>query len=129
MFFRITDKKLRYFSFVIDFLLSMFIIVVVGEIYCYFAKVAEPSDDLLLFLFIVIFTLKDISGNSIGKRLLGFAIFSTVTNEKPTIIQLILRNIFFFLLIPFEAFIILFRPDQRRLGDLIAKTKVIKIYK
>ena len=82
-----------------------------------------------VFLFIVIFTLKDISGNSIGKRLLGFAIFSTVTNEKPTIIQLILRNIFFFLLIPFEAFIILFRPDQRRLGDLIAKTKVIKIYK
>ena len=129
MLFRITDKKLRYFSFIIDFLLAMFIIVVVGEIYCYFAKTAEPSDNLLLVLFIVIFAIKDISGNSIGKRLLGFAVFSTVTNEKPTIIQLILRNMFFFFLLPFEAIMILFRPDQRRFGDMIAKTKVEKIYK
>jgi uncharacterized RDD family membrane protein YckC len=68
---------------------------------------------------------KDLYGNSFGKRVFGLRIVSVIDGQKPKLNQLILRNIFVFL-VPLEAILVIGRPDQRRIGDFLAKTKVIR---
>ena len=69
--------------------------------------------------------LKDLGGNSLGKRITGFKVISVIGDEKPKITQLLVRNLFVFF-IPFDAMMVLLRSDHRRIGDLLAKTTVIR---
>ena len=78
----------------------------------------------LAFLPFTIYFLKDnYRGKSIGKRLMGYQVINVQTNETASGLQCFIRNLVIPLW-PLEVLITLFSPT-RRLGDLIADTKVI----
>lgn len=81
--------------------------------------------NLVMTLGIIYYLLKDIyRGRSIGKRFVGIAIRDIEnSNNIPGIIRLIIRNLTV-LIWPFELIIMLL--TNRRIGDRIAKTIVIK---
>ncbi|GHV17559.1 hypothetical protein FACS1894169_12950 [Bacteroidia bacterium] len=90
---------------------------------------------LLLSILFSLFFCKDIlfRGQSIGKRNLKLKV-QDVSNQKTTLLRLILRNLFI-VVWPIEIVLILINP-QRRFGDIIFGTKLVsddtkntKIYK
>ncbi len=75
---------------------------------------------LLAFMFIYFF--KDIiNGQNIGKRIMKIKVVD-LNENKPSLFNLIVRNITI-LIWPVEALLVLL--DKERLGDRLAKTKVI----
>ena len=64
------------------------------------------------------------NGRSIAKRVLGYQIIDIKTNEVASDFKCMLRNITFFIF-PVEVIFTLLK-NERRFGDLIAGTKVIK---
>ena len=79
---------------------------------------------VLLVMSEIIFFSKDVffKKRSIGKRIANIKIV-TVNGEEPKVIQLILRNITFFIW-PLEIFMLLI--DRQRIGDILAKTRIVK---
>ena len=61
---------------------------------------------------------------SAGKLICGLMVQNSETHEKASYGRLILRNITF-PIIPFEGFIVIFNYGKR-LGDLLAKTQVVR---
>ncbi|MBE7020130.1 MAG: RDD family protein [Ruminococcaceae bacterium] len=82
--------------------------------------------EVFMFLSYVPFGLiifKDIIGNqSIGKRIFKLKVV-TLQGQKPNVFQFIVRNILA-LIWPLEAFMLVIL-DKPRIGDLIARTKVV----
>ncbi len=117
----------RYLAFLIDFLLPTVIIDIIHAIVAYIFEIKTSNLYVTITGCVLILSLivKDLYGNSFGKRVFGLRIVSVIDGQKPKLNQLILRNIFVFL-IPFEAILVIGRPDQRRIGDFLAKTKVIR---
>ncbi|MCF6138853.1 RDD family protein [Pseudalkalibacillus berkeleyi] len=75
---------------------------------------------------IIIVVSKDIfGGRSLGKIIKKLRIVDVTTNEKSSLFRVILRNITFMFMGPIELFIGFVRKDHRRVGDLLAGTKVI----
>lgn len=72
----------------------------------------------------IVFSLKDFvfKNASIGKKILRMEIL-TMSNKKPTIMPLVLRNLFV-IIWPIEILLILIL--NRRIGDLVFKTKVVE---
>lgn len=67
---------------------------------------------------------KDVNGGrSIGKQRTGLCILSENSNSVPSVIRLILRNMFY-ILWPIEI-ILFFCNSGKRLGDLVMQTKVV----
>lgn len=67
---------------------------------------------------------KDVNGGrSIGKQRTGLCILSEKSNSVPSVIRLILRNMFY-ILWPIEI-ILFFCNSGKRLGDLVMQTKVV----
>ena len=120
--------RLRSIAFLIDFALPTLIIstlfLIIGE-YILGLSYTEAEALVLGYGMIISLMLKDLSGNSIGKRITGFKIISLIGDETPRLNQLFLRNLFAFLA-PFEIVMVIFRPDHRRIGDLLANTMVIR---
>ncbi len=91
----------------------------------------ESSIDIKLASFMIPFSFmifsmlnKDFfSGRSVAKRTYGYQIIDNQSREVATEMQCLLRNLTLFIW-PLEVVILLF-SSQRRLGDLIAKTRVI----
>ena len=78
----------------------------------------------ITFLPFIIYFLKDnYRGKSIGKRLMGFQVVTSSKEEPAGVLRCFIRNLLIPLW-PLEVLITLFSPS-RRLGDLIAGTKVI----
>jgi len=72
-----------------------------------------------------IYLCKDlIFSNGIGKRILRFRIQNSNLDLMPNAFQLYVRNLTFFLW-PIEVFFLIQNPNKR-LGDIIAKTKVVE---
>lgn len=67
---------------------------------------------------------KDVNGGrSIGKQRTGLCILSEKSDSAPSVIRLILRNVFY-ILWPIEI-ILFFCNSGKRLGDLVMQTKVV----
>ena len=80
----------------------------------------------VILFFFALFSplLKDVIGRSLGKKIFKLKIISTKGNLKPTIWQLILRNVIFLGLFDL-IFILCVWPDGYRVGDKLAKTRVV----
>ncbi|WP_422361895.1 RDD family protein [Reichenbachiella sp.] len=74
------------------------------------------------FVFVMIIKDRD-GGRSIGKRLTGFVIVDSKSNDPASKVQCIVRNLTFPLW-PIEALLLLGTPESR-LGDFVAGTKVV----
>ena len=84
------------------------------------------NDNLMLIATsgLVFYTLKDMCGTSVGKRLLKLRLVEG-NNKKPPILKRILRNLTM-IIYPIEALIIIVRKDHRKLMDLVFDTNVIE---
>jgi len=83
---------------------------------------------IFLFLFImypVTFVLRDVifKGRSVGKRIFGLHIVNKITNEKASVKQRVIRNLFFF---AYAIDGIILIATNESIGDRIANTVVIK---
>lgn len=91
-------------------------------------KVNEVFVFIPLTIIYFFFLNKDlINGRSIAKRVYGFKVIDIETEDSPGFIKCLIRNItiFFFIVeLPF-----LFFSPNRRLGDYLAGTMTIEIYK
>ena len=121
--------RLRFISFLIDFVLPTLIVNTLFTLIVKYIFSAPFQGDLVGLIggysMIISLLLKDLSGNSLGKRITGFKIISLLDNAPPRTSQLFLRNLLVFLT-PFEAVMVIFRPDHRRIGDLLAHTMVVR---
>ncbi|MBC7865671.1 MAG: RDD family protein [Bacteroidia bacterium] len=89
-----------------------------------FSLFTDYTFALVFIGFSTLYYLKDIfSGRSIGKRILGLQIVNNKSNLPASPVRTVLRN-FGFLLWIVEVVMILASPSKR-LGDLIAGTKVV----
>ena len=77
----------------------------------------------LILLFYTLFADGMFVGQSFGKKLMKLYVVRSDTEEPCTYGRSVLRNITYFLGI-FD-FIFIFGPTKRRLGDRLAKTKVV----
>ena len=120
--------QLRLIAFMIDFALPTLIVSTVFSLIVHdIMGLPVTNTEVMIWgysLFISVM-LKDLGGNSLGKRITGFKVISVIGDEKPKITQLLVRNLFVFF-IPFDAMMVLLRIDHRRIGDLLAKTTVIR---
>ena len=120
--------QLRLIAFMIDFALPTLIVSTVFSLIVHdIMGLPVTNTEVMIWgysLFISVM-LKDLGGNSLGKRITGFKVISVIGDEKPKITQLLVRNLFVFF-IPFDAMMVLLRSDHRRIGDLLAKTTVIR---
>lgn len=73
--------------------------------------------------FLVGLLFKDITGNSIGKRVMRLKLVST-NGKNLTWKRLILRNIFY-LFFMFDVILLAINANSGRIGDYMAKTKVV----
>ena len=70
---------------------------------------------------VVLLFLKDVSGRSVGKKLLKLDLLDINSETKPTLSKRILRNISIAIW-PVEVFLLL--SKRRRIGDVLFHTKV-----
>ena len=117
----------RILSFLIDHIIIFFAFALLGMVemfvhtdYELFWKIYYIF--LLAFMFIYFF--KDvINGQSIGKKIMKIKVVD-LNDNKPSLFNLIIRNITI-LIWHVEALLVLL--DKERLGDRLAKTKVVCI--
>ncbi len=77
------------------------------------------------FLFTVYFLKDSFRGKSPGKRIIGFQVIDRKTNLPANSVKCFVRNLFTPLW-PLEIFITIISPN-RRLGDVMANTKVVEV--
>ena len=123
-------EKRRYQAYRIDVGELISLLFLFNLLYhCYFQPVKSSLStwlivELGLFVFglpIFLGIFRDVFGRSFGKYIWRLKIVSTEGNKKPTLKQLILRNLLY---LPYPDLITVPR-DGIRFGDKIAKTKVI----
>lgn len=120
------DNRLK--SMLIDFVLNMFPLMpflIISFIENSVLNSDYSSRFLIPVIFIFSILTKDIKdGRSIGKRLVGFQVVDSKTNQAATPTQCIIRNLTF-LIWPIEA-LLLFGTPEYRIGDFLVRTKVVK---
>lgn len=116
-----------YFPFGILFMVPIFFLEnKIGYIESQFIIICTSIIPYSLFLFLALN--KDFyNGRSVAKRLQGYQIVDSNTNKIATEMQCMIRNITF-IIWPIEAFFLLISP-RRRIGDIIASTKIIDVEK
>ena len=115
------SAKERYIAYVVDFGI-LIIIFIMCVIFFEPATVVRKYSELVIPIvipFLCIF--RDVFGRSLGKYICRLKIISTENDEKPTIKQLILRNIIY---LPYPDLITTPREGYRY-GDKLAKTRVV----
>jgi uncharacterized RDD family membrane protein YckC len=119
--------KARFFALIIDYIVLAFIFLVVifavaGTIFI--TDITEAK--VIVIVLSVLFYLKDSTGQSVGKKLLGIKIVRKTDFRKPNIIMPLIRNIFLSLGI-IEVIVILSDANHERLGDKVTKTIIVKV--
>ena len=114
----------RILAFLIDYFASMMILALVGffSFFDFTNRFLGQIYGIVLIFCVFIIYFKDVfAGQSIGKRIMKLKVVC-LDNKRPNIIVLIIRNITL-LIWPIEALLVLL--DKPRIGDIIAKTKVV----
>lgn len=115
----------RIIAAVIDFYIICFIVTVISYTLVFLTMYISFHSFVVCFIltYVLILFRDNIFGNaSIGKKLLKIKVVK-VNGEKINLITSLKRNILFFLW-PVEILLII--TDNRRLGDMWAKTIVVK---
>ncbi|MGM7682290.1 RDD family protein [Cytobacillus sp. Hm23] len=123
----------RAIAYIIDIVIISFLlfieIQILDSILRQYGTYTAPNLIILIAISIttlfITFLFKDLKGASVGKELLGLRIVS-LNGEKPTMKALVIRNLILYFTTTIEFFVWVFRKDHRRLGDLLANTKVTR---
>ncbi|MCZ6613058.1 MAG: RDD family protein [Thaumarchaeota archaeon] len=91
------------------------------------------SQAVFLVIFIIYFsTLEWLTGQTIGKKIVGIRVIGQVDHENPSFISAIARNVLRYVdyipyLFPIIGVVLILATKKRqRLGDLVAKTYVVR---
>ena len=110
----------------IAFLIDLLLIVIIVNMF-FFATQTVKSQLLVQFLSAMMVTMllcKDcINGKSAGKRIMKIEIANEKEGEKVSAVSCVVRNIFVVLWI--IEILVLFISKEKRIGDYVAKTKVV----
>ena len=110
----------------IAFLIDLLLIAIIVNMF-FFATQTVKSQLLVQFLSAMMVTMllcKDcINGKSAGKRIMKIEIANEKEGEKVSAVSCIVRNIFVVLWI--IEILVLFISKEKRIGDYVAKTKVV----
>jgi uncharacterized RDD family membrane protein YckC len=117
----IATKQDRFFGALIDYLLWIVLTLI-----AYYIFYKTQSRIIAILIAFVPFLLKDITGQSPGKKILKTKIVKNGTDEKPNILFLFLRPLFYFILIIDVPFIFC-NVKNKRLADYLFKTVVVKL--
>lgn len=119
---RLKSLIFDYFSLVL--IMIIFVTPILGVIWLIERYTTYGCMNLYFAYVLSLMLNKDLlNGMSLGKRKVGLQIVNIRTNETASSLKCALRNSLIFIW-PFEILTLLFYPE-RRLGDLIAGTKVI----
>ena len=118
----------RVLAMLIDHFIMCFGLLPLMIIFFWIFNHIQKDDETLGFtvfsFFIIIYFNKDFyRGKSIAKRLIGYQVINATTGKTANELQCFLRNLTIPIW-PLEVMISLISP-QKRLGDIIANTKVI----
>jgi len=118
--------KQRFVALIIDYIIFFLIFlaaifVVAGTIFITDVDKAK----IIVLVLNILFLLKDSTGQSPGKKLLGIKIVRKIDFNKPNIILPLIRNLFLCLGI-IEVIVILSDENHERLGDKVTKTMVVR---
>jgi uncharacterized RDD family membrane protein YckC len=119
--------KQRFLALIIDYLVLAFIflaviLAVAGTIFITDVEKVK----IIVIVLSVLFYLKDSTGQSPGKKLLGIKIIRKTDSKKPNIILPLIRNLFLSLGI-IEVIVVLSDANHERLGDKVTKTIVVRV--
>jgi uncharacterized RDD family membrane protein YckC len=108
------------------FIIDLFIITMIISV-PFFATQTIKSQILTQFFSALMVTLllcKDcINGQSVGKLIMKIQVVDDTTNQKVYVVRCIIRN--FFVIFWIVEVVVLFVSKNKRIGDYVAKTKVI----
>ena len=107
----------RLIAAVIDFYIVIFIII-----FSVLLIGIELDSWLLIAVGVVLLCLKDVSGRSVGKKLLKLGLLDVDSERTPSLIKRVLRNISM-VIWPVEVFLLL--SKRRRIGDTLCHTRVV----
>jgi uncharacterized RDD family membrane protein YckC len=116
---------------ILDGFIAILLIIVSAVIGAFLNTVAAESDQILVgigYLFAIVYLLFADGlkgGQSYGKRLVGIAVIDAKSHQPCRLLQSLVRNI----LLPFIGvfdWIFIFFGENRRLGDMLAQTIVVK---
>jgi uncharacterized RDD family membrane protein YckC len=114
-------KKKRLVAMIIDFA----IIMLISQVFVFMSFIEQNY--LMKITFSIMFSLflcrDNLNGQSLGKRLMKIQVVDNSTMQTVTSFKYILRNLFLCVW-PIELLLVLINGD-RRLGDYVAKTKII----
>ena len=117
--------QLRLIAFMIDFALPTLIVSTVFSLIVHdIMGLPVTNTEVMIWgysLFISVM-LKDLGGNSLGKRITGFKVISVIGDEKPKITQLLVRNLFVFFIIQ-HAVVVTFAQIALAHSDLFGNIK------
>ncbi len=116
---RFVALMLDYIIFALIFLAVIFLVA--GTIFITDVDKAK----IIVLVANILFLLKDSTGQSPGKKLLGIKIVRESNFKKPNVILPFIRNLFLCLGI-IEAIVILSDENHERLGDKVTKTMVVR---
>ncbi len=120
---KIASLRDRLIGFLIDYVLWS-LITLIG--YSLFSSNIVDNGIIIYSMIILPFLLKDITGQSPGKKMIKIKIvLKKATFKKPNTMLLILRSFFYFILLIDLPFIF-FNSKRRRLVDILFGTIVVK---
>jgi uncharacterized RDD family membrane protein YckC len=114
------------FKRLIAFIIDLLIIAVIIGIFFFITQTFESQIIFLLLsaLMLTLLLCKDcINGQSFGKKIMKIQVVDNKTDRKVTNFQKIVRNVFVVFWI--VDFFVLYFSKYKRIGDYVAKTKVI----
>ena len=114
----------RWLANTIDLIIIAFLILIIGK---FTMQLGVTNEALAVYpvLFLYFYIVSRIyPSQTVGKKILGIATVDSQTLSPPKFWQVIVRNLFKFF--GFFDAVFIFRQNRQRLGDLVAKTIVIK---
>ena len=123
-FLRIASMFLDHFIMCFILVPPIILITIIGEQSN--LLINEKALVLLFFCLILIYLNKDfLKAKSPAKRILGYQIIDRKSKKQASELQCFIRNLTIFIAWPLEVLIGLINPE-RRIGDFLANTSVIK---
>ncbi|WP_273324248.1 RDD family protein [Vallitalea guaymasensis] len=115
----------RFLAFMIDHFVIVLLVFLVGfSSYNYNVNDLYSKIMKIMVLAFILYLFKDcFKGFSLGKFLMGLQVKNVENLQTPSVIKLVIRNLFTFIW-PIEVICIIIGRSRRKLGDLLANTDV-----
>ncbi len=130
---KLSSRKRRLAAFLIDHTIAstiiiLFTFIALGPNFMESEVMKDKMLNIILFTtipIIIFYCFKDsYKGISLGKWIMGIIVKNNIDYNTPILKNLVLRNVSYIIL-PIEMIVLAFNKDKKRIGDMLAGTKVV----